>query len=102
MSKAYRKEILDRLQRKELRVVTKTNYTEGFNEAILIARSIVSKVLPKDIELEPVVHGHWIADKFYNRYKCSLCGWVEDIDTTYCPECGAKMSEKVKVDENLD
>lgn len=56
------------------------------------------------IDAQPVVHGRWIESVIertmgaLNGYKCSVCGH-EKIGRTclynYCPECGAKMDEKV-------
>lgn len=44
------------------------------------------------IEAEPVKHGEWEAGTFYCR--CTACG-VEFVDeTTYGPNCGAKMDEE--------
>ena len=60
-------------------------------------------------------HGNWIPIKSptgveYGGFKeytvqevmCSECGFTEDVSAsiyTYCPECGAKMDEKVKPDD---
>lgn len=56
------------------------------------------------VDAQPVVHGRWIESVIertmgaLNGYKCSICGH-EKIGRTclynYCPECGAKMDEKV-------
>lgn len=56
------------------------------------------------VDAQPVVHGRWIESVIertmgaLNGYKCSVCGH-EKIGRTclynYCPECGAKMDEKV-------
>lgn len=37
-----------------------------------------------------VVHGRWEARGFYG-HNCSVCGALNDIDTNYCPTCGARM-----------
>lgn len=37
-----------------------------------------------------VVHGRWEARGFYG-HNCSVCGALNDIDTNYCPNCGARM-----------
>ena len=68
------------------------------------------------IEDEPVrqKHGHWIPIKLptgvgafgYKEYMvqevtCSECKFTEDVSASaylYCPNCGAKMDEKVKQD----
>ena len=41
-------------------------------------------------ELVPVVHGRWERRGFFG-HNCSNCGALNDIDTNYCPNCGAKM-----------
>ena len=52
-------------------------------------------------EYAPVVHGHWIRqDESFTRFKCSNpeCG-IENCSgfENYCPNCGAKMDEEVKL-----
>ena len=37
---------------------------------------------------KPFIQHHQIE---VNRYKCSLCGVVEDVNTPFCSECGARM-----------
>lgn len=45
------------------------------------------------IDVEPVVHGHWI-EGTCGAYKiCSVCDQISDFDFDYCPNCGAKMDE---------
>ena len=56
------------------------------------------------VDVAPVVHGRWIRhwkarDTLWGYYEdmfeCSKCGaWKED-DSDFCPDCGAKMDEKV-------
>ena len=51
----------------------------------------------KTVDAVPVVHGRWHFDDFDGDgkdYTCSVCGWVCDSDYDYCPNCGAKMTEK--------
>ena len=57
------------------------------------------------IDAEPVRHGHWI--DMVNFEQCSVCkathlkgfnslyGKVTWVRTAYCPNCGAKMDEKI-------
>lgn len=68
------------------------------------------------IEAEPIRHGHWdyveefFADRWWNTYRCSVCGHQEDFEEPYrmkyCPECGAKMDEpmfrKLRIVERTD
>lgn len=37
-------------------------------------------------------HGRWEARGFYG-HNCSVCGALNDIDTNYCPNCGARMGD---------
>lgn len=50
----------------------------------------------KQIDAEPVVHGHWIicSDGYYPY--CSKCKQEPGGKnmTNYCPHCGAKMDEE--------
>lgn len=50
------------------------------------------------LEVEPVKHGRWewydltISFSYINRgYMCSVCGFKQEDETSYCPNCGAKM-----------
>lgn len=49
------------------------------------------------IEVEPVVHGRWIAIKVPNEWdkgQCSACKSTFNSSvwgTNYCPNCGSKM-----------
>lgn len=35
--------------------------------------------------------GKWIDANFNYLFKCSECNYYDDIRTTYCPGCGARM-----------
>lgn len=61
-------------------------------------------------DVAPVVHGRWTITEEYNdvidmtvvKYTCSACGEYRLCGTTlsqtsYCPNCGAKMDEKEAV-----
>jgi hypothetical protein len=50
------------------------------------------------IEAEPIKHGEWIESWGGKWHSCSVCGGIppfnfkgEDIITSYCPHCGARM-----------
>jgi hypothetical protein len=47
-----------------------------------------------------VVHGRWIYEPVEFTYekdiKCSVCGSYAKHASNYCPNCGAKMEEKVE------
>ncbi len=50
-----------------------------------------------------VKHGHWELSPFDGNWTCSKCGSKPYHDNmknmNYCPNCGAKMTYKVKKDE---
>lgn len=53
-------------------------------------------------DVAPVKHGHWINENFYTR--CSVCGnmaiydkYGQEVESDYCPRCGAKMDGKREV-----
>jgi len=76
-----------------------TEWQEGWNDAI---DTIIDET--PTVDAEPVRHGKWIIknDDFMNYPTvCSVCGmgaitsaW-RPIKTPYCPNCGAKMDEKI-------
>ena len=39
-------------------------------------------------DVQPVVHGHW---KMHDI--CSVCDDLNEFQTNYCPNCGARMDE---------
>ena len=50
----------------------------------------------------PVRHGRWIEKQekdtfagYLYSYECSECGRVEQRKEPYCPNCGAKMGDKL-------
>ena len=54
------------------------------------------------IDAVPVVHGYWIYEQ-RGRWiyaKCNLCGKVQDVRSSYCPNCGAKMRGERKDGEH--
>lgn len=45
-------------------------------------------------DVRPVVRGKWSRIDYEphgHDYKCSACGWKNDMPTHYCPNCGADM-----------
>lgn len=67
-------------------------------------------VIPKDliyeaptVEVEPVRYGHWTLETDEGKaicYHCSVCDSDSHytgvkVASKYCPNCGAKMNEKV-------
>lgn len=53
------------------------------------------------IETGSVRRGHWIQGYIPNDdgsytpidFNCSVCGQANDVESNYCPNCGAKMIE---------
>lgn len=46
-------------------------------------------------DVAPVRHGRWIwrnkLEPFEFKYECSICHEGSDLESKYCPNCGAKM-----------
>ena len=55
-------------------------------------------------DVRPVVLGEWTRIDYEphgHDYKCSACGWKNDMPTHFCPNCGAKMQNSLeKVEAN--
>ena len=88
-----------KLNRKKAEPANK-RYTEGWNDAILMVKSMIHS--EKAADVAPVRHGKWIEPPrlYYGtkQYECSLCYsdtfWNKHSITekyTFCPNCGAKM-----------
>ena len=97
MAEYISKEALqDKLNRKKAGPATK-RYTEGWNDAILMVKSMIHS--EKAADVASVRHGWWNADE-----TCSCCGEksTEGLDAEkwnywfpdFCPNCGAKMDGK--------
>lgn len=83
----------EKLNRKKAGPANK-RYTEGWNDAILMVKSIIHS--EKAADVAPVRHGRWVQTKapFMNECEdCSACGYrtVWGHRYNYCPNCGAKM-----------
>lgn len=55
----------------------------------------------KQVNAEPVRHGHWKYFHKQNKAVCTNCSFERDIDVDFgraisCPNCGAKMDGKEK------
>ena len=48
------------------------------------------------VDVKSVRHGRWEMLPYTELYKnkCSYCGNGSDLETDYCPNCGAKMDER--------
>ena len=96
MAEYVSKETLqEKLNRKKAGPANK-RYTEGWNDAILMVKSMIHS--EKAADVAPVRHGKWKCNK-----PCPVCGgdrfdgldadiWA-DWEPPYCPNCGAKMEK---------
>lgn len=68
-------------------IVLKEPRSTGVHRLEEIARADIEgrlvKATWKRIDYKPCGHD----------YKCSSCGWKNDMKTRFCPNCGAEMSE---------
>lgn len=57
------------------------------------AKRVIAEMPAADVA--PVVHGRWIWrnkwEPFEFKYECSICHDGSDLESKYCPNCGAKM-----------
>lgn len=54
-------------------------------------QEIISDIPAADVR--PVVRGHWIKRKGWDKYVCSECSNEEKAVRNFCPNCGADMRE---------
>lgn len=66
----------------ELDAYAKTDFS--FSQALSIFHGLINKAPT----VEERKHGHWVGCSFNI---CSLCKNMQEQETPYCPECGAKM-----------
>ena len=94
MNEYISKEALqDKLNRKKAGPATK-RYTEGWNDAILMVKSMIHS--EKAADVAPVRHGKWEVYLGGKELMCSSCKttfWDEEQvgGSNYCPNCGAIM-----------
>lgn len=100
MTEYLSKETLqEKLNRKKSGPANK-RYTEGWNDAILMVKSMIHS--EKAADVAQVRHGRWIeTPRLYygaKQYECSLCYsdtfWNKHCITEkypHCPNCGATM-----------
>jgi predicted amidophosphoribosyltransferase len=74
---------LNRLSRSVGKTIAETTY-----KAITLCMHFLKEA--PAVDAVPVVHGRWEARGFMG-HNCSVCGALNDIDTNYCPNCGADM-----------
>ena len=100
MAEYISKETLqEKLNRKKAGPANK-RYTEGWNDAILMVKSMIHS--EKAADVAPVRHGRWVLDEKRYVVYCSECSEpvsyypnIRDVreENHYCPNCGAKMME---------
>lgn len=54
---------------------------------------LINKAPAADVEEK--VYGKW-ERRGFDGHNCSYCGALNDIDTNFCPNCGAQMVEGVE------
>ena len=96
MAEYVSKEILQaKLNRKKAGPANK-RYTEGWNDAILIVKSMIHS--EKAADVAPVRHGRWeveVGMNFFKERNCPVCKKrIESNFWNCCPNCGAKMDLK--------
>lgn len=67
----------------------------GFCDNDCYAVESIKRVHAADVR--PVVRGEWSRIDYEphgHDYKCSACGWKNDMPTHFCPNCGADMREE--------
>ena len=87
----------EKLNRKKAGPANK-RYTEGWNDAILMVKSMIHS--EKAADVAPVRHGRWVKMDTTGLlavepvWNCSSCGYpvgVSVAGSKYCPNCGCKM-----------
>ena len=63
----------------------------GFFEGIKLGYESAVHFVEQAPTVEERKHGHWIDLEFDDVSICSLCKNPQEVETLYCPECGAIM-----------
>ena len=48
----------------------------------------------KAADVKPVKRGKWISLDYDTYFECSECKNIEDIESNFCPRCGADMQNR--------
>ena len=68
-------------------------YSLGLYDGCEYDTKLIDEIPAADIA--PVQHGWWIWhnkwEPFEFKYECSICHDGSDLESKYCPNCGAKM-----------
>lgn len=94
-----KEDMFDVLRRIEI-VLTRVNGKNFFTQFL---RQIVEQIkkLPA-ADVRPVVKATWKRIDYKpcgHDYKCSSCGWKNDMKTRFCPNCGAEMSDSQTLED---
>lgn len=81
-----REALKSKLQKNIEELADKTGFFEGIRMGYESAVHFVEQAPT----VEERKHGHWI-DIDFDTSICSMCKNPQEIETTYCPNCGAKM-----------
>ena len=67
-------------------------------DTFITVRRILNKLPTADVAT--IIHAHWIKNKGYMLSRCSICQNTiplgREYKHKYCPNCGARMDEKVE------
>ena len=63
------------------------------------ALNVFQGLIDKAPTVEERKQGHWIDLEFDDVSICSLCKNPQEVETLYCPECGAIMDGKAICDD---
>lgn len=80
----------DKAKAELLRIARDIHDCCGFYDGIKVGYQSAADRLDTLPVVEERKHGHWI-DIDFDTSICSMCKNPQEIETTYCPECGAKM-----------
>lgn len=86
-------------------LISRSALLEEFKEPGFLMSAIIRLTIENApaVDAEPVRHGRWIErieplswceDDVDAFVECSLCGDTMPGETNFCPNCGAKMTEK--------
>lgn len=64
----------------------------SYNKMIMANKML--EILDQEPIIEERKHGHWIDLEFDDVSICSLCKNPQEVETLYCPECGAIMDKE--------
>ena len=80
----------EKLNRKKAGPANK-RYTEGWNDAILMVKSMIHSENAADVA--PVRHGRWLPQVVLGQkaWDCSECKTLGSPHWKWCPVCGCRM-----------